>query len=45
MWGVKNFLPQMGEGEDEETMTAHENRLQHQSQLSTEKEDKLVVKR
>ena len=35
MWGVKNFLPAMGEDEDEETMAAHEKRLQHQSQLST----------
>ena len=35
MWGVKNFLPPMGEDEDEETMAAHEKRLQHQSQLST----------
>ena len=25
MWGVKNFILQMGEGEDEETMAAHEN--------------------
>ena len=45
MWGVKNFLPPMGKGEDEETMAAHEKRLQHQSQLSIEKQDKLVVKR
>ena len=46
MWGVKNFLPpMMGKGEDEETMAAHEKRLQHQSQLSIEKQDKLVVKR
>ena len=45
MWGVKNFLPPMGEGEDEETIAAHEKRLQHQSQLSIEKQDKLVVKR
>ena len=29
MWGVKNFLPPMGEGEDEETMAAYEKRLQH----------------
>ena len=42
---MKNFLPPMGEGEDEETMTEHEKRLQHQSQLSIEKQDKLVVKR
>ena len=35
MWGVKNFLPPMGEDEDEETMAAHEKRFQHQSQLST----------
>ena len=34
MWGVKNFLPPMGEDEDEETTAAHEKRLQHQSQLS-----------
>ena len=27
MWGVKNFLPAMGKGEDEETMAAHEKRL------------------
>ena len=27
MWGVKNFLPPMGEGEDEETMAAHEKPL------------------
>ena len=45
MWGVNNFLPPMGEGEDEETIAAHEKRLQHQSQLSIEKQDKLVVKR
>ena len=45
MWGVKNFLLPMGEGEDEETISAHEKRLQHQSQLSIEKQDKLVVKR
>ena len=45
MWGVKNFLPPMGKGEDEETMAAHEKRLQLQSQLSIEKQDKLVVKR
>ena len=35
MWGVKNFLPPMGEDEVEETMAAHEKRFQHQSQLST----------
>ena len=23
MWGVKNFLPPMGEGEDQGTMAAH----------------------
>ena len=45
MWGVKNFLPPMEEGEDEVTMAAHEKRLQHQSQLSIEKENKLVIKR
>ena len=45
MWGVNNFLPPIGEGEDEETMAAHEKLLQHQSQLSIEKQDKLVVKR
>ena len=45
MWGVKNFLPPMGKGEDEETMAAHEKRLQHQSQLSIAKQGKLVVKR
>ena len=45
MWGVKNVLPPMGEGEDEETIAANEKRLQHQSQLSIEKQDKLVVKR
>ena len=45
MWGVKNFLPPMGEGEDEETIAAHEKRFQHQNQLSIEKQDKLVVKR
>ena len=42
---MKNFLPPIGEGEDEKTMAAHEKRFQHQSQLSTEKQDKLVVKR
>ena len=45
MWVVKNFFPPIGKGEDEETMAAHEKRLQHQSQLSIEKQDKLVVKR
>ena len=45
MWGAKNFLPPMGEGEDEETVTAHKKRLQHQSQLSIEKQGKLVVER
>ena len=46
MWDVKNFLPPMREGEDEETMVVvHEKHLQHQIQLSIEKQDKLVVKR
>ena len=45
MWGVKSFLPPMREGEDEDTIAAYEKRLQHQSQLSTENQDKLVVKR
>ena len=45
MWGAKNFLPPMGEDEDEETVTAHKKRLQHQSQLSIEKQGKLVVER
>ena len=45
VWVVKNFLPPMEEGEDEETMAAHEKRLQHQSQLSIEKQNKLVIKR
>ena len=44
MWSVKSFLHPVGEGEDEETMAAHEKRFQHQSQLSIEKQDKLVVK-
>ena len=35
----------MGKVEDEEAMAAHEKRLQHRSQLSIEKQDKLVVKR
>ena len=43
--GVKNFLHVMREGEDEETIAAHAKLFQHQSQLSTEKQDKLVVKR
>ena len=35
----------MGEGEDEETITADQKRRQHQIQLSIEKQYKLVVKR
>ena len=35
----------MGEREDEETITAHQKRRQHQIQLSIEKQYKLVVKR
>ena len=45
MWGVKNVLASVGKGEDEETMAAHEKCLQHQSQVSIERHDKLVVKR
>ena len=45
MWNVKDFLPPMGKCVNEETMVAHEKRLQHQSQLSIEKQDKLLVKR
>ena len=45
MWDVKNSLPPMREGGDEETMVAHEKHLQHQIQLSIEKQDKQVVKR
>ena len=45
MWDVKNSLPPMREGGDEETMVVHEKHLQHQIQLSIEKQDKLVVKR
>ena len=45
IWGVKNVFPPMGKVEDEEAMAAHEKRLQHRSQLSIEKQDKLVVKR
>ena len=45
MWGVKIFFPPIGKVEDEEAMAAHEKHLQHRSQLSIEKQDKLVVKR
>ena len=41
--GVKNFLHLMREGEDEETIAAHAKLFQRQSQLSTEKQDKLVI--
>ena len=43
MWGVKNFLPPMGEGEDEQTMAAHEKYLRYQSQLYITKQKKPVV--
>ena len=42
MWGVNNFFSPIGEGEDEQTIAA---RLQHQIQLSIDKQDKVVVKR
>ena len=42
MWGVKFFFPPIGKVEDEEAMAAHEKHLQHRSQLSIEKQDKLV---
>lgn len=42
MWGVKIFFSPIGEGEDEQTIAA---RLQHQIQLSIDKQDKVVVKR
>ena len=35
----------MGEGEDEETIAAHQKHHQHQIQLSIEKQYKLVVKK
>ena len=44
MWGVKKFFSPIGEGEDKETMAVHEECLHHQSELSIEKQDKLVVK-
>ena len=44
MWGVKKFISPIGEGEDKETMAVHEECLHHQSELSIEKQDKLVVK-
>ena len=43
MWGVKNFLPPMGEGEDKQTMAAHEKYLRYQSQLYITKQKKPVV--
>ena len=44
MWGMKNSLHAMEEGEAKETMTAHEKLFQHQSKLFIEKANKAVVK-
>ena len=45
LWGMKNFLPDYPEGEDERSMELHMSRIQKIQRLSREKQDKLQIKR
>ena len=42
-WGVPNFLPLFPDGEDEETIQDHSERLRQKSRISKEKRDTATI--
>ena len=45
VWGVKNYLSELRDGEDDTSMTAHRVRLCSQSKLSLEKRDQPLIRK